>query len=65
LLKKTILGLKNRDMFENKIGVIYLYYDNFQDIELRDFTHQVKDGNLIIDHKHPLSAETHFIIPLE
>ena len=57
-LKSTIFGLKNRTSFNYKIGIIYLFYDQFNTITSVDiipFDYQYEKGKLLIKHKHPLS----------
>ncbi len=59
-LQTVIKGLKNRTELLYGINVIYLYYDNFNstDIKIEPFEYKISDGNIIIDHKHPLSSKT-------
>jgi hypothetical protein len=66
ILKKTILGLKNRTEFDMKIGVIYLFYDNFSEdnIMVRPLDYEVDKGILKVIHNHPLSKQTNHEIIL-
>lgn len=60
VLKKVISGLKNRTTFEHKIGIIYLFYDQFETItgiNITPFDYKYEDRNLIIEHKHPLDKK--------
>lgn len=64
-LKETIKGLKNRTKLDNyPIGVIYLYYDNFEDVKIEPFIYETINGELIIKHKHPLSTKIQHIYKL-
>jgi hypothetical protein len=67
VLKQVICGLKNRISFDHKIGVIYLYYDNFDSItgiEVEPFDYKYEDGKVIIDHKHPQSMKKQHVYNL-
>lgn len=67
VLKQVICGLKNRTSFDHKIGVIYLYYDNFNTItgiKVEPFNYEYEKGKLIIDHKHPLSIKKQHVYNL-
>jgi hypothetical protein len=65
-LKETILGLKNRTSYDHKIGVIYLFYDGYtdQEIKIEPLEYRTEKGNLIINHKHPLSVNKEHVIVL-
>ncbi len=52
-LTDIIRGLKNRSTIDFSIGVIYLYYDDFDNPEITPLTYQAENGILKITHKHP------------
>jgi hypothetical protein len=64
VLVDTINGLKNRKVVDKRIYVIYLFYDNFDNVELRPFEYKTENGKLIIDHKHPHTTKQINIYPL-
>ncbi len=52
-LSEIIKGLKNRPMLDCNIGVIYLYYDNFDEVKIEPLEYYTAEGYLHITHKHP------------
>lgn len=57
-LKDVIKSLKNRNQLDYPINVIYLFYDNFEEVKIEPLTYKIENGNLVIKHKHPLSLQT-------
>jgi hypothetical protein len=51
----VIKGLKNRKKIENKINIIYLYYDEFNETEFKPLDYKIEKGMMIINHEHPHS----------
>jgi hypothetical protein len=66
VLQNVILGLKNKNEIKNKIGIIYLYYDNFNTLQIatEPLNYEYANGNIIINHKHPHSLENKHIYSL-
>lgn len=66
ILSDVIRGLKNRTDILMKIGVIYLYYDNFNslNIKIQPLDYHVNNGVLNINHNYPLSRKNKFNYPL-
>jgi hypothetical protein len=62
ILKKTILGLKNKTSFDMKIGVIYLFYDGFREdeLEIRPLDYKCEKGVLEIEHNHPHNIDSYY-----
>ena len=64
-LEDKILNINSikKNEIKNKIGIIYLYYDNFNTnkIKTEPLDYEYEDGNIIINHKHPLSIKTKHI----
>ncbi len=64
ILTDTIKGLKNRTEIDAPINVIYLFYDNFEEVVIEPLKYNVKNGKLKISHNHPHAYENKFIFPL-
>ena len=56
-LQEVIKGLKNRTEMDCYIGVIYLFYDEFEDVKIEPVKYEMKKGNIIVKHRHPLDRE--------
>lgn len=59
-LKTVLLGLKTLTDFPYKIGIIYLYYDEFSAItaiKIEKLDYKTINGYMKITHKHPHSSE--------
>ena len=56
-LKDVIKGLKNRSSLDYPINVIYLFYDNFEEVKIEPLSYKTENGELFIQHKHPLSLQ--------
>ena len=56
-LQEVIKGLKNRTEMDCYIGVIYLFYDEFEEVKIEPLTYEMKDGELHVGHMHPLDKE--------
>ena len=54
----VIKGLKNRPMLDSNIGVIYLYYDNFDEVKIESLEYSTKNKYLHIKHKHPHNSDS-------
>jgi hypothetical protein len=64
ILKNVIMNLhKSNEIKDYQIGIIYLYYDNFESVKIEPLRHHIEDGNLIIHHKHPLIEDNYFKLP--
>jgi hypothetical protein len=62
VLEKVILDLKNKISIDFPIGVIYLFYDNFKefDIKIEPLTYCSEKNFIKIKHKHPLSLQEEY-----
>ena len=38
--------------------MIYLYYDNFEDVKIEPLNYHIENGKILIKHKHPLSDQS-------
>jgi hypothetical protein len=54
-LAEVIKGLYNRKSVKCNIGVIYLYYDNFDTVRIEPLEYKIINKCMEIKHKHPLS----------
>jgi hypothetical protein len=57
-LAEVIKGLYNRKSILCNIGVIYLYYDNFDTVRIEPLEYKIINKCMEIKHKHPLSDKT-------
>jgi len=39
------------------IGVIYLFYDEFEEVKIEPVKYEIKKGTIIVEHRHPLDRE--------
>ena len=56
-LQQVVKGLKNRTEMDCYIGVIYLFYDEFEKVKIEPLKYEMKKRQLFVEHHHPLDQE--------
>lgn len=64
MLRNLLRSLRNKTSFESLLMCYYLYYDGFTGIAESPIKYELKDGALVVDHKHPKYEEIKYIIKL-
>jgi len=64
-LKNVLIDLKNNvKEIDCPIGVIYLFYDNFDNVKIEPLTYNIENGIMTITHKHPLQENPEHVFIL-